>query len=303
MSVNDPQPAHSARPEQSGAPHTGDDTTVKVPRKKTPHPIFHSEIAICWILLAAMIVVNALREFGVLDPSTRDMSNAALAWFTPDRYVSLIWIPIYALLALWLVRMGNTKQRRKKTGPLPVSLQALLFIVAAVIQVGWLLAWGFNQYWLAILAAFMDTILIYLLGYHTHKKDTSIWGWAPFTLFGTWMLLETIIVFVRVICLAFAKSGDINNTAQGVCTVALTVVILAVGAFMRFKFHDWIFGIVALWTIIGIAFHIMDVSKFTGVLIIVVATIGALITYIPWNRVNGHLSKLDTTTTGKKITR
>lgn len=264
--------------------------------RKSPHPTGHhsGEMIACWVLLAAMIVVDILHYLGILMDTDTTADRQTLSWFMPDDYVNLIWVPIYLTLILWIIRLGNSKRRKLRSGTIPLSLLGLLFMVAAVFQIGWILAWTFGDYWLAVLASLIDTAVIFVLGRFSKKHDRSIWGWIPFSLFGTWMLVSTIVSFMRAVFYHLVKGGTISNTAQGICTVIIELLLLGIAFVMYGRFRDWLFGLVALWAVFGVAFHIMDLSKFTGVLVIILATLGALLIYVPWHRVTGHLEHLDT---------
>ena len=102
--------------------------------------------------------VNALAQFGVLVHLAPGDSRAAVfAWFTPDRYVQLIWIPIYALLAIWLIRIGNGRRKAKRLGRTPFTLLGLLFIVTACVEIGWVFAWHNQNYPSAISLVLIQT--------------------------------------------------------------------------------------------------------------------------------------------------
>lgn len=280
----------------------GTSRTPSSPSAPRPNPNGHhsGEMIACWILLAAMVVVNILHYFGILMDTASASDAQTLSWFMPDSYVQLIWVPIYLMLILWVIRLGNSRRRMLKSGTMPISLLGLLFMATAVVQIGWVLAWSFGQYWLAVAASVVDTVLIFVLGFYSKKHDHSIWGWMPFSLFGTWMLVSTIISFMRALFYHMTVAGSISPTAQGVCTVIIEVLLLAVAFVMHHRLHDWLFGIVALWAIAGVAFHIMDLSKFTGFLVIIIATLGALLIYVPWHRITGHLEHLDNVGAARK---
>lgn len=127
----DTAPVQDGPPAIPPAPPAMGDTTPIAPAtaitsgmtkaKKDGRTVQHDiEIIIAWVALLAMIVINALAQFGVLVHLAPGDSRAAVfAWFAPDRYVQLIWIPIYALLAIWLIRIGNGRRKAKRLGRTP----------------------------------------------------------------------------------------------------------------------------------------------------------------------------------------
>ncbi|WP_163226748.1 hypothetical protein [Bifidobacterium choloepi] len=248
------------------------------------------EMVACWVLFAAMIVLNTLAVFGVLAAAKHD-GTAVSSWFTPDSYVQLVWIPVYALLAIWLVRLGNTKRKSKRLAKTPFGIMGLLFCLTALADIAWILSWTAVSYPLAVLFVLACTVLVGILGFFSRRHDPSVWGWAPFSLFGSWMLVETVSDIFRAVVYYVSKDGAISGGAQAASTVVLVVLLLGLGILAKLKLHDWIFNLVVLWSTLGIATHLMDVSKATGVVLVILGTVAAAVTYIPWQRVSHRLDQ------------
>ena len=241
-----------------------------------------------------MVVVNALAQCGVLVHLAPGDSRAAVfAWFAPDRYVQLIWIPIYALLAIWLIRIGNSRRKAKWLGRTPFTLMGLLFIVTACVEIGWIFAWHNQNYPSAISLVLIQTALVWALWFLTRRnKHHSLWDWAPFSLWGSWLLVECVTDIARAATYYVSKDGAISTTAQSITTIVVVVLLLALACFARYKFGDWIFGLVTLWAVVGVAIRLMDVSKVTAVLGIALATAAAVFMYIPWARISPRLTSM-----------
>ena len=168
----DTAPVQDGPPAIPPAPPAMGDTTPIAPAtaitsgmtkaKKDGRTVQHDiEIIIAWVALLAMIVINALAQFGVLVHLAPGDSRAAVfAWFAPDRYVQLIWIPIYALNAIWLIRIGNGRRKAKRLGRTPFTLLGLLFIVTACVEIGWVFAWHNQNYPSAISLVLIQTALV-----------------------------------------------------------------------------------------------------------------------------------------------
>lgn len=302
----DTTPVQDEPPAAPPVPPAMDDTTTptapattsrsnEMKAKKEEHAARHDiEVIVAWVVLLAMIVINALAQFGVLVHLAPGASRAAVfAWFAPDRYVQLIWIPIYALLAIWLIRIGNSRRKAKWLGRTPFTLMGLLFIVTAGVEIGWIFAWHNQNYPSAISLVLIQTALVWALWFLTRRsKHHSLWDWAPFSLWGSWLLVECVTDIARAATYYVSKDGAISTTAQSITTIVVVVLLLALACFARYKFGDWIFGLVTLWAVVGVAIRLMDVSKVTAVLGIALATAAAVFMYIPWARISPRLTSM-----------
>ena len=123
-------------------------------------------------------------------------------------------------------------------------------------------------------------------------KHHGLWDWAPFSLWGSWLLVECVTDIARAATYYVSKDGAISMTAQSITTIVVIVLLLALACFARYKFGDWIFGLVTLWAVVGVAVRLMDVSKITAVLGIALATAAAVLMYIPWARISPRLTSM-----------
>ncbi|RYQ10317.1 hypothetical protein PG2093B_0900 [Bifidobacterium pseudolongum subsp. globosum] len=291
-----PPAAPTAQYATGTTPEPVRNTTPEPAKGADEHKATHDiEVIIAWVMLLAMIVINALAQFGMLVHTSPDDTRASVfAWFAPDRYVQLIWVPIYVLLAIWLIRIGNGRRKAKRLGRTPFTLIGLLFIVTAGVEIGWIFAWHSQNYPSAISLVLIQTALVWALWFFSRRgKMHSFWDWAPFSLWGAWLLVECFTDIARAATYYVSKDGAISTAAQSVTTIVVIVLLLALACFARYKFGDWIFGLVTLWSVVGVAIRLMDVSKITAVLGIALATAAAVLMYIPWARISPRLSSME----------
>ncbi|MEE1296222.1 MAG: hypothetical protein UHD09_05145 [Bifidobacterium sp.] len=253
------------------------------------------EMIAAWVAFVAFVVTTALAVCGVMAPLAGDSAKTRVfSWFAPDMYVQLIWVPIYVLAAIWLVRWSSSRHRGRKVGSTPFTVTGLLFIADTLVAVGWVFAWQVQNYPTAITLVLVQALLVgvlFFLGHH--RKDHKWWDWAPFSLWGSWLVVETVIEVARACTYYLAKDGPLSDSGQSLATVVVTVVLLGVACVLRFVNHDWLYGLVTIWSVVGIAFRLMTVSKLTAGLILVFATLAAILMYVPWRRYSGGLNDLD----------
>jgi uncharacterized membrane protein (UPF0136 family) len=88
---------------------------------------------------------------------------------------------------------------------------------------------------------------------------------------------------MHVVSRHFDPKGG-NVLVQAVSTLALLALLVAVSAFMNARMHDWMFGLVVIWSAVAIGVRLMDTSKIFAVALIVFATLSAIVIYTPWTR-------------------
>ncbi|MEE0654251.1 MAG: hypothetical protein UCI02_04015 [Bifidobacterium criceti] len=252
------------------------------------------EMIVAWVSFLALIIVMALAQCGVLvHIDMNDERQRVYSWFAAERYVQLIWVPVYLLLAIWLIRIGNGRKHARKLGHTRFTLIGVLFISTCLVGIGWVFAWAFKNYPSAVPLIGIQTLLVWALWFFSRREDGSFWGWAPFSLWGAWLVVETVTDLARAVTYYVSKDGPIAAGGQSAATIALALILFALACFARFRFDDWLFGLVVLWSMVGAAMRLMDVSKFTAVVVIALAAVCAVFMYIPWKRVSGRLDAIE----------
>ena len=259
-------------------------------KQKVRHDI---EMICAWVSFAALVVCNVLAQTGVMGRMVKPQHSEAFTWFVPARYTDLIWAVIFVFAAVWLVRLGNDKHRARNLGKIPASLLGILFIAACVLQIAWLFCFHAVNYPATITLVFASTIVIWVLWFFSRRHDRTVWGWVPFSLWGSWLGIETITDIARAVSYYLSKDGSLSAFGQMISTIILALLLLAVACAMRWYMGDWVFGLCVLWSVLGVAIRIMDTSKITAVIVIIAESIAAALMYLPWRHLTGRLNSVD----------
>lgn len=253
------------------------------------------EIIAAWVSFAAFAVCTALAASGLLHSlAGNDTKRSVYSWFAPEPYVQLIWVPIFALVALWLARKTRERHHAPKGGTfLGLTVPGLLLIAACLMGIAWQVAWQVESYPAAITLVLIEAVLVGLLFLFSHRQGNGWLDWVPFSLWGSWIVVECVVDIARGVTYYLSKDGPLSSTGQAITTVVVTALLLAIACVLRFMNHDWVYGLVTVWSVVGIAFRLMDVSKVTAVLIIILATLAMLLMYVPWSRFSPRLNDLD----------
>jgi hypothetical protein len=262
---------------------TYDDGNATVDRHWT-----RSEAIVLWAAWALTLAFNTFAQIGKLGGvSTADISNEVFSWFTPAGYAFTIWGAIYLALALWLVVLCRDESRTR-LGLLPLTTRGALFVLTCALNIAWLISWHYRQFVVSIILIALLLTAVWTL-YATgrqglqERQGRNFLDWAPLSLYGSWLAVATLANITHVISRYYDPNGS-DTIAQAASTAALVLLLVAVSAFMNVRLHDWMFGLVVLWSAVAIAVKLMDASKAFAVMLIVFATLGAIVIYTPWAR-------------------
>lgn len=232
-------------------------------------------IVACWVALVATIVCNGLFEFFRLGGVTSaEVSNQVFAWFTPAGYVFSIWGVIYAALLVWMI----AETRRAVHGAALNVRQTNLFVISCLLNIGWLVAFHYQQVAIALLVL-MTLWLTMALLYVEFRDDATrtMLNLAPFSLYHAW---TTVAVIANATNLA-TRMIPSSLLANQISTVALTAAVLVVAGLAVRNSRDYVFPLVILWATIGVGVRLMGVDMMVSTTVLVLSGIGVVAVYLP----------------------
>ena len=236
-------------------------------------------LMVSYIVLVAANALGEVFRFGGV--TSADVSNEVFAWFAPAGYVFTIWSVIYVGLAVWMVRLVGDKTRRADLFGLPIGPDAMLFVVSCVLNVAWLTFWHLRVFPATVIVIVALLAVVGTLYIRTWQRSKSWLDRAPIALYASWLAVATVANVVHVA--TRAASGD-GGLFAAVSTLVLLVLFAGATYVVHRIFDDYVFGIVVLWAGIGIGVRLVAVSPITGVLAIVISTIGVAAALLPWDR-------------------
>ncbi|EFA23644.1 hypothetical protein BIFGAL_02749 [Bifidobacterium gallicum DSM 20093 = LMG 11596] len=248
------------------------------------------DLVVLWAALVVFAVFVTLMQFGVL--GAQRASNA-VSYFTPEPWISFAWIAVFALLALWAIRLGNAKRRPHPVLRTPLSMITLVAVLIALCSIGWVVCWHVGNAPGAVLCIIAMTLLSWQEGRMAVHHDSSHWAKWAFEVLGAWLLVETVIDIFRMVTSFMAVDGVVSAVAQSIFTMILAALLLGVSCALKAKRHVWLFGVVSVWSLLAIAFRLMSVSKVTAIVVIVLITLAVLYMVVPWEPVSTILAKRD----------
>lgn len=217
----------------------------------------------------AMIVVNFLAtSLPINNRGTGEISDAYSNLFAPAGITFSIWGLIYLLLAIYVIY-----QFKSKNDSLLKKIN-ILFIITSIANILWIFAWHYDYIGLSL--ALMLVLLIGLIKIADtlrsneltaeEKKFISI----PFSVYFGWITVATIAnVTVFLV--------SINWGGFGIAEFIWTSIILLIGATIGIlrmnKDKSVAYGLVLVWSYLGILLKHLSNDGFAGQYTVVITTV------------------------------
>lgn len=249
------------------------------------------ETVTMWAVFALTLICNAAFELGQLGGVTSaSVAYDVYTWFTPAGYVFAIWTLIYLGLVAWLVHYTReVPLRRSEGGGDGFTTASALFVASCGLNVIWLALWHFQAIGLSLIAIVALWFVLGAMYLHVRRSERSALGWAPISLYASWVTVATISNFAIAITRALGGGVIILNELSA---ILLSAGVLALGAVLRRRFDDIVIPLVFLWAIVGVGVHIALVNPLVSAVIFILSIIGAVAAfagYVSFSSMRGHV--------------
>lgn len=206
------------------------------------------------VLLAVVLTIgfNGVAGSGNLfgrDPGS--ISDGLPNDFVPFGLTFAIWSLIFAGLVAFGVYQALPAQRGERYDRLAVP-----FLLANVLNVGWLLAWHSLAYGLSVLImlGLLGSLIWLYLRLDAMQPHTPAETWClgvPVSLYLGWIAVATIANIVAFLVSAGYRDGLLGVSAP-VWSAVLVVVAALIGAFLLVRKRDFAFAAVLAWAFYGV---------------------------------------------------
>ncbi len=220
------------------------------------------------IAYAVMIIVNYLAvTLPIAGRDTGAISDSYPNLFAPAGYAFSIWGVIYTLLGIYVVyQLGKGKDEL-------VGRVNRIFIVNALLNASWILAWHYDFIGLSVII--MGGLLYTLIAMSDILKgsDKKKVNWImrlPFSVYFGWITVATIAnITVFLVYLGWDGFG----LAESFWTVAILLIGAIIGSWRMLIDRNIPYGIVLLWAYGAILSKHTSESGFAGQYQNVIATV------------------------------
>lgn len=195
--------------------------------------------------LAVVIYVNYLATSLPINGMTTGALSALYPnYFVPAGFTFSIWGIIYLLLMVYVA--GSWKGMQT---PLSVQDQSrfVWFMVAAVANVSWILAWHYRMVWLSV--AVMVVLLFSLIRLYLATRSAEWFHRLPVSVYLGWI---TVALIANLTALLVHLNFSVSPLWETIWAMVMMTVAVVLTTLLRFRFNDPWYQLVTLWAIYGI---------------------------------------------------
>lgn len=225
-----------------------------------------------------VVLINFLANYLPINGKrTGEISDSLPVLFTPAGYVFSIWLLIYVLLGIWVLR--QIPKSRRNDPVYKVSFP--WFLLTCLFNGSWILVWHYELFTLSVIV--MIALLLSLIILYTKIKSVEhTWmDIAPFSIYLGWISVATITNIAFVLT-------NIGWNGFGLSDPVWTIIMMFVAAILaitfRIKNHDWLYPLVFVWSFIGIASKNSDLGNGIPIFAYSLAALIFIVSVYPWKR-------------------
>ncbi len=239
-------------------------------------------------VLIVNILANALPLFNV---NTGQVSDAYPNFFTPAGYVFSIWFIIYLQAIIFLIYQGRPSQRSEGY----LQKIGIFYFLAGLANIGWIFVFHYSYAYMVanppfyllsvifLILVFLMLLLVYLrlgIGIDAVSRNVKLAVHLHVSVYLSWLSVATIAGLASAINVLIP---GIPSEIQHIATAAMLFVAVLLTLLMIYLRRDFTFGLVVLWSAIGIGVKWLTVpvilySSITAAIILVIGLI--LIPYL-----------------------
>ena len=222
---------------------------------------------------AAMILVNFLANaLPINGQTTGDVTRGYEVYFIPAGYAFSIWSLIYLGLVVYSVYLSLAVARGR--GADTALAIAPWYLLTAVANACWLIAWHHNQFPLSMLlmVVLLAALIVIYRKLVVRPADSKFELWSvhiPFRIYLGWISVATIANATITLDDAGWNGFGIAEPTWGVIMIAVATVL---GLAMAFLHADAAYVAVVIWALVAVAVRLSDTTS-----ILVAALLGAVV--------------------------
>lgn len=212
-----------------------------------------------WALfyLAAFIIMVFLNYWSTTNVGSVANNNQAI--IQPAGFAFSIWGLIYILLLIWIIKIFFSK-----TGEEIINQVKFWPVVNFLLNGLWILV--FTAEWVALSTLIIASLLFTLIKMYfaITNNDFHWFTRFPISIYFAWVTVATIVnIFTLAVTLNMETLLGMNELSW---TLIAIVGVTILSVYISFKYKDWLFPLVVVWTFGGIyaengsIFAVLDIT-------------------------------------------
>lgn len=231
-----------------------------------------------------MIVMNVVANIVPLNGMTTGAVSLKYdTLITPAGYTFMIWFVIYVMLAFYCHYQYRFYTRYRNSTDRVMKRVNQYFIVANLINIGWVVLWHYNLMFGSLIAMLLLLILLIrirlIIGRRSHlNHQERLYLRTPFSIYFGWITVASVANVAVWIKSIHWKPENIS--VSWIASVLLIITGLTV-ILVMVRFKDTTYGLVILWALTGILIrHIIQFNGIYAYIIITLAIVECIVLFL-----------------------
>lgn len=220
------------------------------------------------IMLVVNVLAGALPLNGI---TTGEISQKYESLFTPAGYTFMIWIVIYALLALYIMYLFGVF-KKFKPDPSQLSVVNFYFIILNVLNALWLFSWHYELLLLSVVILFLMLACLIIINLNIAKLDLdegqTLFVKTPFAIYMAWI---TIACIAGVATLLVSLGWNGFGISDSVWTVIVLLVAIVISVAATINLNSAAYALTILWALAGIL--VQQLTFYNGIYTNIIITV------------------------------
>lgn len=223
-----------------------------------------------------MVLMNVLANLLPLNgQTTGEVSDSYSNLFAPAGYTFAIWGLIYLMLALYtMYQLGFFREDERQERKSFFNKIGILFAISSLANALWIFMWHYELIFLSTILIAIVLICLIIINENIKKQEFSlkekIFVRAPFSIYFGWVTVATI---ANITVLFVSLGWTMSRGAEGMWTIIILLVGLAIGMATMMKNKDILYGLVLVWSYIGIYIKHISEAGWNNEFPLVIATV------------------------------
>lgn len=202
-----------------------------------------------------VLVVNSMAVLLPLNNrTTEELSDMYPNLFVPAGLTFSIWGVIYVLLLLFTLYQAADLFRGKSDRTAFVERTGLLYLASSLFNIGWILAWHYEQVLLSVfimLGLLVTLITLYLnIGDRFKSFGEKLMTKVPISVYLGWI---SVAIVANITALLVDIGWDGFGISQEIWTYVMMGAAFLLAVLMKLQRDDMPYGLVIIWALAGIA--------------------------------------------------
>lgn len=223
-----------------------------------------------------MISVNALANILPINgQTTGEVSDSYSNLFAPAAYTFSIWGLIYILLGLFTIyQLGFFRKNEIEEKEKMFKKIGIIFSISSIANALWIITWHYELILISLIFIFTILICLILINKEIRKWKLSfkdrIFIKIPFSIYFGWLTIASI---ANTTVFLVSINWDRFGLAENIWTIITLLIGLIISTTAIIKNNDIAYGLVIIWSYVGIYMKHISQDGWNSMYPLVIATV------------------------------